>query len=220
MDQPNSHSSTSDAARVSVVARSLIETAKSLISDGGVDSVTVDDIVRMAGVSKRSFHNHFIDVHDLVMQAFRQVREELDARIEKVVQPSDNPALQLACGVFTAFRYGIENRLDGAALSQISRGVTDPTDPSARLLVNFLSSGINQGEFAVSGIDSAVVWVIGVTDIAMSQLRHNKLSAKQKKQLMLDLCVVLLRGLTVRGDRATTVAKAAWIRVFGGDVQI
>lgn len=47
-----------------------MESAAELLSQGGVDSVSVVDIANSAGVSTRTFYNHFRDKYDLFLHLY------------------------------------------------------------------------------------------------------------------------------------------------------
>jgi AcrR family transcriptional regulator len=80
----------------------LIAAASALFARQAVESVTVDDVIREAGVAKGTFYVHFKDLHALTAA----VADELVASIDELLQPVrlsiEDPAQRIAygCGCF------------------------------------------------------------------------------------------------------------------------
>jgi AcrR family transcriptional regulator len=76
----------------------LVAAAKLLLATRAVESVTVDDVVKAAGVGKGTFYVHFKDLRELTAT----VADELIESIDRVLQPSRlsirDPALRIAFG--------------------------------------------------------------------------------------------------------------------------
>ena len=66
--------------RNDLVKRELSQTLKSLAHEKPLASITVSELARAAGISRGTFYNHFLDIHDLINWTF-----EID-----VIQPLQN----------------------------------------------------------------------------------------------------------------------------------
>lgn len=88
------------------VIAELEETALRLFCARGFDSVTVDDIVAEAEVSRRTFFRYFSSKEDVLLldhhRRLTELRENLAAR------PSDEPALAALRHALLAMAYGFE----------------------------------------------------------------------------------------------------------------
>jgi len=77
---------------------SLIDAAYALFSSRPVESVTVDDIVKEAGVARGTFYSHFVDLPALIAA----VEIELVNSVDELLQPArlsmDDPLLRIAVG--------------------------------------------------------------------------------------------------------------------------
>ncbi len=76
----------------------LIAAANALFARQAVESVTVDDVIREAGVAKGTFYVHFKDLQALIVS----VADELIASIDELLQPVrlsiEDPAQRIAYG--------------------------------------------------------------------------------------------------------------------------
>lgn len=61
----------------------IIETAEDLFMKFGVRSVTMDDIARQAGISKKTIYQEFADKNQLVFETFSQALEKDKCRLEE-----------------------------------------------------------------------------------------------------------------------------------------
>ena len=59
----------------------LLEAAGRAVADKGYAATTIEDIVRGAGVSKKTFYDHFADKQDCFLAAYEAASEELLARV-------------------------------------------------------------------------------------------------------------------------------------------
>ena len=76
----------------------LIEAAYALFSSRPVEQITVDDIVKRAGVARGTFYAHFVDLPALIAA----VETELVNSVDELLQPArlaiDDPLLRVAFG--------------------------------------------------------------------------------------------------------------------------
>ncbi|WP_392419998.1 TetR/AcrR family transcriptional regulator [Capnocytophaga canis] len=73
----------------------LITIARDLLIDLGIKSVTMDDIARKAGVSKKTLYNHFKDKTDLIQTVVLYVSKELNEQTKAIMTNRQNPIEQL-----------------------------------------------------------------------------------------------------------------------------
>ena len=81
----------------------ILEVAEKLMTERGVDAVTIDDIADAADIARRSFYHHFDSKHDVLVPIARARTKALNERIDRLVATIDDPAEVMA----TAMRHGL-----------------------------------------------------------------------------------------------------------------
>jgi AcrR family transcriptional regulator len=77
----------------------ILEVAERLMTERGVDAVTIDDIADAADIARRSFYHHFQSKYDLLVPIARARTKSLNARIDRLVARFDDPAEGMAVGI-------------------------------------------------------------------------------------------------------------------------
>jgi AcrR family transcriptional regulator len=80
----------------------LVAAAKLLFATRAVESVTVDDVVKGAGVAKGPFYVHFKDLRELTATVADELIESIDSMLQPGRLSIRDPALRIAfgCGCF------------------------------------------------------------------------------------------------------------------------
>jgi len=73
-----------------MVKRRIIEEASELFGRSGVKSITMDDLARHLGISKRTIYENFKDKEDLLIACIDSLHEEACKKKEKIFQNADN----------------------------------------------------------------------------------------------------------------------------------
>jgi AcrR family transcriptional regulator len=74
----------------------LIAAANALFAHQAVESVTVDDVVREAGVAKGTFYVHFKDLRELTAAVADELVKAIDDLLQPIRLTIDDPALRIA----------------------------------------------------------------------------------------------------------------------------
>lgn len=72
-----------------------------LFTQYGIKSITMDDIAKQLGMSKKTIYQHFNDKHDLVLELMRSKMEEHKVLIEECCKTADNAIHELFFGLGT-----------------------------------------------------------------------------------------------------------------------
>jgi AcrR family transcriptional regulator len=67
----------------------LLEAIGRAVAERGYAAATIDDVVRRAGVSKKTFYDHFADKQDCFLAAYEAASEELLARVAEAHASAD-----------------------------------------------------------------------------------------------------------------------------------
>jgi AcrR family transcriptional regulator len=84
-----SHGLDRDVVAASQRAR-LLEAVGRAVADRGYAAATIDDIVRGAGVSKKTFYEHFADKQECFVAAYEAAADELFRRVREAHATSDD----------------------------------------------------------------------------------------------------------------------------------
>ena len=84
------------ARRRALVRQRILEAAEQLMTERGVDDVTIDDITDAADIARRSFYHHFESKHDVLVPIARSRTKALNERIDRLASRMDDPAEVMA----------------------------------------------------------------------------------------------------------------------------
>jgi AcrR family transcriptional regulator len=76
----------------------LVAAASSLFARQAVESVTVDDVIKEAGVAKGTFYVHFADLHALAVAVAQDLIQSFDELLQPGRLSISEPALRIAFG--------------------------------------------------------------------------------------------------------------------------
>jgi AcrR family transcriptional regulator len=147
-------------------------------SRDGYTAVTVGQVVALAGVSRTTFYEHFIDKEDCFLAALAPIRSHLLADVLDAVQ-----------------REPPERALTAAVAALVSFAGTHPA--SARLLMSELLAG---GPPALDARDEGIVEMAHLTDAARGQVPPELALPDLHSQLVLGATCRLLASRLARGE--------------------
>lgn len=81
----------------------LVQAAGMVFADVGFSAATVEDIVSRAGMSRRTFYEHFTDLKDVLMQVHASLAGQAFTFLELALGAIDDPLEQIRVGALTFF---------------------------------------------------------------------------------------------------------------------
>ena len=179
-----------------------------LLSQRPIDAVTVDDIVQAAEVGKGSFYNHFTDREALARAITTQIRASIESAVARANAGVDDPARRMARAICTYLRYALDEPEPAGVLLHIHSGHTSLTAPLNHGLVEDIETGLATGRFDVATVESGVLYVLGVTQLALVRIvqQPNPAFAISLSQQM---CALVLKGLGLPKAEADQIAAQA-----------
>jgi AcrR family transcriptional regulator len=154
----------------------ITEMASQLFQRAGIKAITMDDIAREAGVSKRTIYENFRDKNDLLRACLTDMDRKFADQQELVTQASGN-IIEM---VFGMMKLGIQamNQVNILFLEDLKRHHLKVwkevyrvnTENQRRQILTILKKGINQGLFRKE-ID---VDIVGLLLIQQLRLMHDK----------------------------------------------
>lgn len=83
----------------------LLEAVGRAVAERGYAAATIDDVVRRAGVSKKTFYEHFADKQDCFLAAYEAASEELLERVREAYAPHDDWLERTRAGIRAYLRW-------------------------------------------------------------------------------------------------------------------
>lgn len=186
----------------------LVSAGRRLFCERPVDAVTVDDIVQAACVGKGSFYNHFADREALVRTISAEIRAAVERAIDAANAEVQDPAQRVARACCTYLRFALDEPERAGFLVRVHTGHTSMDAPLNRGLVDDISRGLGLGRFRVATLESGVLYVLGVTQMALTRIVQEP-SAALAVSLAQQMCAMMLSGLRVPEADADLIAAQA-----------
>jgi len=186
----------------------LMAAGQRLFSLSPIDAVTVDDIVQAAEVGKGSFYNHFTDREALARAIASQIRASIEGAVTLANAGVDDPARRLARAVCSYLRYALDEPEQAGVLVHIHSGHTSLTAPLNHGLVDDLETGLATGRFDIATVESGVLYVLGVTQLALVRIVQAP-SQPFAISLSQQMCALVLKGLGLPAAEADLIAAQA-----------
>lgn len=187
----------------------LLAAGMKLLADRHIDGLSVDDIVRQAGVAKGSFFNHFADKDDFGLAVAAEIRNGVEAKIAVANRDVTDPALRVAQGICCFVQFALTERSAAKIFARVhmsSVGADHPLNAGVRADV---ALGIGKKRFALTSVEAGVVCVIGVAQGLLSSIITKKANRDDAKRLSIDVLTVLLTGLALEAKEARRLASIA-----------
>ena len=176
----------------------LVATARSLFRKQPVASVTVDDVVKEAGVAKGTFYVHFDHLQALTTAVADELVKSIDDLLQPVrlslKEPADRIAFGCCCFIDKAFRdpawaavvarMGMASAIGGESarrhlledLSQLSKDLRGGLSPALSLeivvgIILQLSSAIGEGRLSWHDRDAAIGAILRAIGLDARQVK-------------------------------------------------
>jgi AcrR family transcriptional regulator len=83
----------------------LLEVAEQVFAEQGYQGTSIEDIARMAGVTRPVVYDHFGSKEGIYLACVRRARAELERLIDEAAGTTDDPAAQLWGGINAYFEF-------------------------------------------------------------------------------------------------------------------
>lgn len=196
------------SGRAERTREALIRAGRKLFAEQPVDAVAIDDIVRAANVAKGSFYNHFPDKDALVRSVTGEIRAGVERAIGRANAGIDEPARRVARAICVYMRYAVDEPVRAGVLVRVHSGHVSTSAPLNQGIVEDVSAGLASGRFAIATMESAVLYILGVSQISLTRIVQEPTLALAVT-LSQQMCALLLRGLGVPPSEAETLAAQA-----------
>jgi AcrR family transcriptional regulator len=180
----------------------LLSTAVRLGAEKGPASISIDDVVVGADVSRGSFYKYFPSTDALIREVATEIANDLIRMAEPVVLGFDDPAERVACGIRLVSRTALDHPVVAAFLVRL--GWPDVRGPDMLLdyLRRDLGLGIRQRRFTRMPITLALNIVAG----AVIGAAYCMLAPDCERDFAEQSAAAALRGLGVEPDEAKRIS--------------
>jgi len=174
----------------------LIAAAHSLFRRQAVESVTVDDVVREAGLAKGTFYVHFDDLHDLTSA----VADDLIKTFDELLQPArlslEDPVMRIAFGCNAFFEQASADPSWAAVVARMGSSVRSVGEVArSRLFEDVRRASKALRPVNLSAEVSQEI-ILGIMFGVLAALGEGRLSHRDREEVL----SALLRAIGV-GDR-------------------
>lgn len=195
--------------RKSRTRAALIAAGKRCMRNGSIDSVSIDDLVRDAGVGKGSFFNHFSSRTALIEAVLDVIHDELDAKIAEATAGVDDPLERVLRTLVVGLKYRIDNKLRPQALHNYGLDSKESDAFHYLQMRGDLRLARLKKRIEVPSIESVVVATMAISELGSLRLLDFKQDARAVEALTRSLCEILLASLGVDVGRDTAMVKRA-----------
>jgi len=181
----------------------LVAAARALFARQAVEAVTVDDVVREAGVAKGTFYVHFEDLRALTAA----VADELVAAIDDLLQPVrltiDDPALRIAYGCSCFIDRALADPSWAGVAARMAAATATVGEVARRRLLEDIKRYVKearQGGGTVSA-ELALEIVVGILLQVLSAIAEGRLSSRHR----LGAIAAILRAIGLEARQLNSV---------------
>lgn len=153
--------------------QAIIEAGEILFGIHPPDGVSVDELIRMARISKQSFYNHFPDKDALARELLRMARSELDRLVTEANADEKDPARRLATGLAVYTFQALEKPHQGQLVGRLMLFDTSAESETNSPVVADVTAGLQQGRLAVFTPETGVGFLLSAGEGLVRRVLDN-----------------------------------------------
>jgi AcrR family transcriptional regulator len=178
----------------------LLEAVGRAVAEKGYAAATIDDIVRGAGVSKKTFYEHFNDKLGCFLAAYEAASDELYEHVRAAQDSSEDWVRRTRAGIRAYLRWlAAEPALARVFLIEIAAAGPEALERRERLRDRY-AERMRELQVANSVPDEIFHAVVaGADDLVVRRLREGR-DLLELEPILLDLQVSLLAGPEVAAE--------------------
>ncbi|WP_144790316.1 TetR/AcrR family transcriptional regulator [Kocuria palustris] len=181
----------------------LLDAARRLVAERGLDAVTMSEAASEAGVAAGTVYNYFPTVQALIQRLVEREIDSVGRRLDRVAEVTDDPAEIYAGSLRLLVRHALGDPLWGQMYVRL--GVAHPAvveilGPRAR---RDIQRGMDTGRLQVIDLDMAVVSTFG----SLSSAIHLVTSGRAREELADHFAEGMLRMVGLTCEQAHEVVS-------------
>lgn len=191
----------------------LMRAGFELLGQQGAGPFGVEDIASLAGISKQTFYNHFLDREAYLRELRRESREIFEKIVSRNNAGIEDPVDRLSQGVAIHARMAIIDPLHARFFAQFPYAAPDEEAALNADLMADLEEGRERGSFRFTTVEAAVVLTGAVSQALVGRL----LQLEQEAMVVpvtQEMLAMLLAGLGLPHDGAEQKAVRMTNHIF------
>ena len=182
----------------------LVAAASALFAKRSWASVTIDDLVREAGVAKGTFYVHFEDMHALTVAVAGELIHSFDEMIQGRRASTSDPLLRVAFGCDAFIERALEDPAWGALVARMARSNPSVGETARLRLKEDLARVLDEVPRAGLSVDLALEAAIGVVLQVLAAIGEGRLNGADRQPAVGAVLGAIGVG---KQQAATTLAK-------------
>jgi len=199
VSQPSASRATRRRARTRAA---LIEAAREIFAERGVEGATIQEITDAADVAKGSFYNHFDSRADLQRAVAEAVLEELGAALDRDVEHRESdPARVIAASLLSTLHTCLEDPALGRFIVRNGDVMEIGAAIGARGRRD-LTRGVEVGRFHFGDVDTVLIVLAGAGQALLRARLRGEVDSRAEPHFL----ALVLRMLGLAADEAQAIA--------------
>lgn len=182
----------------------LIQSALITYCKYGINGVAIEELIRVAGVSRGTFYNHFKTNEELFEAVSVAVCTELISVVNSRLIKYEDPAERVACGVRLCLEIGAKYQQIAIFISRGGAATLRHNHLLTEYLPRDLENGIASGRFVDVTPQLAFDLVVGPVLAGFHTLST---SEKAKDDYIKNLSMSVLQSLGVKNEEARKISQ-------------
>ncbi len=168
----------------------------------------IDDVIRIAEVSRGTFYKYFDSLDELLADIGRQMAGEMLGAFDRMFGEVKDAAVCIAAGPLMAMGRAAMEPRHAAFISRVDFvDFVGGTDPRSLIVERSLIAGREQGTLKFESLDAAVDLVIGTSVEAARRILKTR---RMDGAYIREVAVQVMRGLGLSHGDAQRATDAAW----------
>lgn len=170
----------------------LIECAIPVFSQKGVGAAVIEDVIKLADVSRGSFYNHFKTNEELLGAVLQELGNELFELIEQLLGERKDSVERIGLAMRLVLQTISRYPHLGRFMSQTGADLTGPDSLLMSYLKRDIAAGVTAGKFDVSDPSVGIDVVVGMGHVAVHAIgSRRKLAANYPQEITYRMLVAL-----------------------------
>lgn len=168
----------------------------------------IDDVIRVAGVSRGTFYKYFDSLDELLAEIGRNMADEMISGFDRLFADVDDAAVRTAAGPLMALARAAMEPRHGAFVSRVDFiEFLAGEDPRSLIVKRCLVDGRDQGTLKFQSLDAAIDLVVGTS---VEGVRRMLKTRKLDNAYMREVATLVMMGLGLPPRSARRAVAGAW----------
>ena len=179
----------------------LIEAAIDVLSERGLEGCSIDDLMRVAGMARGTFYNHFESRENLVACTSNFIREKIYQAVVDRVPKSYSAEETFTCITFGFIHYALKHPKTGWALVRIGGSTQWVSGARFSRAGDVMAALLPELEKASLGL----IYIEGVALMVLRRLLEKVITIEEAETII----VLAMRGVGIDSTHTATLLKTA-----------